>query len=750
MEIPKNYNPQEAEKEIYEKWSKSGFFNPDVCIEKKKTSPDAPHFSIILPPPNVTGVLHIGHAVGTTTEDILVRFYRMKRYRTLWVPGTDHAAIATQSKVESIIQKQEKKNRHDLGREEFLKRVNSFAQESHDTIVSQIKKMGASVDWGREAYTLDKKRNNAVVTAFKTLHDLGLIYRGIRIINWDPKGQTSVSDDEVKHEESEGTLYTFYYEKDFPIPIATTRPETKLGDTGVAVNPKDKRYKKYVGKTFRVNFAGEELKIKVVADKEVDPSFGTGAVGVTPAHSFVDWEIANRHDLEVKQVINEYAKISLPKSEFFGLKTTKARELILEKIKKNGLLLKEEKIKQNIARAERTGGLIEPLPKLQWFVAVNKDFTFPHSSLSFVKKGEKTTLKKLMKLAVKKKHVSILPQRFEKTYFHWIDNLRDWCISRQIWFGHRIPVYYPKDNSKKENISFFVGEKPLEGEWEQDPDTLDTWFSSALWTFSTLGWPEKKKNEKKYEEGNDLVNYHPTTVLETGYDILFFWVARMILMTTVLLGEVPFSYTYLHGIVRDKAGRKMSKSLGNVMDPIGIAEKYGTDALRMSLIIGASPGNDIKISEEKIKAQKHFANKIWNASRFILLSLPEKEKDLQKIIQKKIPLNKKDTTRAKKLSKHIKEVTNDIENFRLYLAGEKLYHYFWHTFADIMIEESKESIYQGKEEDRLSASQNLYLQLTEQLKLLHPFMPFLTEKIWSLIPKTAEKDLLLIEKWPET
>jgi valyl-tRNA synthetase len=727
MNIPKNYDPSTTEKEICSLWEKEDIFNPDTCIKRGKTSDDSPHFSIVLPPPNVTGVLHLGHALGITTEDILVRFHRMKGHRTLWLPGTDHAAIATQSKVEKIIQKEKNQSRHDLGREEFLKHVYSFAEESKNTIVGQVKKMGASVDWSREAYTLDEKRNTAVITAFKTLHDLGLIYQGIRIINWDPKGQTTVSDDEVVYEENEGTLYTFYYEKDFPIPIATTRPETKLGDTAVAVNPSDKRYKKYIGKVFEVDFLEEKLFIKIIGDKNVDPKFGTGAVGVTPAHSFTDWDISIRHNLKSKKIINEYAKIELENSPFSGMKVRDAREEIVQKLKEKNLLIKEEKISQNIAKAERTSGIIEPLPKRQWFVDVNKEFPFPHNTLPFIKKGELTTLKKLMQLSVREKQINIVPKRFEKTYFNWIDNLRDWCISRQIWFGHRIPVYY----NKKE---IYIGKNAPSSAWHQDEDTLDTWFSSALWTFSTLGWPEKTE---------DFKNYHPTTVLETAYDIIFFWVARMILMTTVLIGDVPFKNVYFHGLVRDEKGKKMSKSLGNSINPIDVAEKYGTDALRMSLIMGSSPGNDIKMSEEKIKAQKHFANKIWNASRFVLSVLPEDQEKLQNIVSGKISYSK-----DKSFSKHIKKVTKDIEEFRLYLAAEQIYHYFWHTFADVTIEEKKKIINEGKEEEKLSAIQALYFQLKEQLKLLHPFMPFITEKIWSMLPE-EEKTLLVIEKWPK-
>ncbi len=742
-EFPKQYNPKDVEDKIYKKWEESGFFNPDKCIEEKITSFSMPHFSMVLPPPNVTGILHIGHASRITTEDILTRFHRMKGYRTLWIPGTDHAAIATQSKVESIIYKEEKKNRHDIGREDLLERVNVFAKESRITIINQVKKIGASLDWSREAYTLDKERNNAVVTAFKNLYDLGLIYRGTRVINWDPKGQTTVSDDEVVHEEIDGELYTFYYDKNFPIPIATTRPETKLGDTAVAVNPKDKRYKKYVGKEYIVNFVGEKLTIKIVADDAIDPNFGTGAVGVTPAHSIIDSEIATRHKLESKQVINKYAKIELKDSQFDEMKTKDARNIILEYLGKENLLLKTEKVKQSISKAERTGGIIEPLPMLQWFVAVDKEFTFPHSSLSFVKEGEKTTLKKLMMGAVAQKEINIIPERFEKIYFHWINNLHDWCISRQIWFGHQVPAYYSDD----EKIT--IGEKPISGKWKQDPDTLDTWFSSALWTFSTMGWPNTKPTKNKLGPENDLLNYHPTTTLETAYDILFFWVARMILMTTTLFGDIPFKNVFIQGLVRDEKGRKMSKSLGNSIDPIKIADQYGTDALRMSLVVGASPGTDTRISIDKIKAQKHFANKIWNATRFVLSVLPDDKKELEAIINNKIPLLKEEEDYNKELEKHIIDITKDIENFRLYLAGEKIYHYFWHTFADKIIENSKTKINTGKNDDRLSSLQNVYNHLVLQLKIIHPFMPFITEEIWSIIPKNKDyHELLLVEKWP--
>ena len=441
-EIDSKYDPVTSEEEVYGLWEKSGLFAPEKCEEIGLAKKEKGFFSIVLPPPNVTGTLHMGHAAMLAIEDILVRFARMSGKKTLWVPGTDHAAIATQSKVESLIYKAEGKNRHDLGREEFLKRVDQFASESHDTIVHQIKKMGASVDWNREAFTLDEKRNTAVKTAFKKMYDAGLIYRDFKVVNWDPKGQTTVSDDEVVYEERDAKLYTFKYSKDFPISISTTRPETKLGDTAVAVHPEDERYKQYVGKTYEINFVGTPLTIKIIADHAVEKDFGTGALGVTPAHSQIDWDMAQAHNLELKPVINEYAKMSAGGPEIEGKKTTVAREIIVEMLRKEGLLEKEEDVKQNISVAERTGGIIEPLPKLQWFIDVNKKFVLPESKINGIASGSETSLKEIMRKAVEGNQIKIVPERFEKIYYNWIDNLRDWCISRQIWYGHRIPVWY--------------------------------------------------------------------------------------------------------------------------------------------------------------------------------------------------------------------------------------------------------------------------------------------------------------------
>ncbi|HZZ99752.1 MAG TPA: valine--tRNA ligase [Candidatus Paceibacterota bacterium] len=708
-ELPKAYDSTQFEKEIYKRWEASGFFNPDKLPGERKEN-----FSIVLPPPNVTGILHMGSALMLAIEDILVRYQRMRGKKTLWVPGTDSAAIATQAKVEKEIQKAEGKNRHELGREELLKRIYKFIEENQSTMLGQIRSMGASVDWSRYAFTLDPERYQAVTTAFVRMYEAGLIERDFRVVNWDPKGQTTISDDELVYEERPAKLYTFRYSKDFPISIATTRPETKVGDTGVAVHPDDKRYQQYIDQEFDLEFCGVPLHLKVVADKEVDPEFGTGAVGLTPAHSMTDSEIAQRHDLPSKQVINEYAKMSV-EGELKDKKTTEARELVVTQLKEQGLLEKEEDIKQNIATAERTGGIIEPLPKLQWFVRVNKEIP---------DRGK--TLKELMREPLEKGEINIIPDHYSKTYFHWIDNLRDWCISRQIWFGHRIPIWY-----KGEEIYCGTGAPQDEG-WEQDPDVLDTWFSSALWTFSTLGWPD---------ETQDLKTFHPTALIETGYDILFFWVARMILMSEFHLQQVPFKTIYLHGLVRDEKGQKISKSLGNNIDPVAMIEKYGADAVRMALIVGVAPGTDSKMSEQKIKGYRNFSNKLWNIARFVLISLPETDSYLT------AELTKEDAQLLSELKDIAADVTKDMEEYRFYMSAEKIYHYIWHTFADKIIEESKSKL-SGEDPAAKASAQRMLLEiLTTSLKLLHPFMPFITEVIYGKLPG-SKAELLMIESWP--
>lgn len=713
----KPYNSKETENNIYKLWEESGFFNPDVCIEKGIADKDAEHFSMVLPPPNVTGSLHTGHALMIVLQDIMVRIARMEGKKTLWIPGTDHAAIATQSKVEKILEKEGIK-RKELGREKFLEKVNEYAKNSHDTIVSQVKTMGASLDWSREAFTLDDKRSLAVRTAFKKMYDEELIYRGDRIVNWDPKGQTVISDDEIVNEERKAKLYTFKYGKNFPIAISTTRPETKVGDVAVAVHPEDTRYKEFVGKEYDEVFCGVPIHIKIIADEKVEKDFGTGALGVTPAHSQTDWEIAQKHKLPLIQVINEYAKITTEDERLNGKKTTEAREIIVNWLKEENLLEKEEEIDQNVPTAERTGAVIEPLPKKQWFIDVNKK----------IPSRENKSLKELMLEPVKNGEIKILPDRFEKVYFNWIENLRDWCISRQIWYGHRIPVWY------KDNEIYCDTEAPKGDDWVQDEDTLDTWFSSGLWTFSTLGWPENTQ---------DLKNYHPTSVLETGHDIIFFWNARMILMSQYLLGEIPFKNIYFHGMVRTADGKKMSKSLGEkAVDPLDIIEKYGNDALRMAMIVGNTPGNDLKLNENDIRGYAKFANKIWNASRFVL----EQTEDLDKNKINEISFDEEDRKKQEEFESFMKEINKELKEFRYSLVAEKLYHYFWHTFADIIIERSKTKI---KENNSSSAKRLIYTHLTTLLKLLHPFIPFVTEEIWQNIEKSEKaKSILMVEKWP--
>lgn len=730
-EIPeiflKPYDPAEHETKLYTLWEESGFFNPEVCVEKGITKDDAPVFSMVLPPPNVTGTLHMGSALMVAIEDVFVRHARLQGKKTLWIPGTDSAAIATQSKVEKDIQKAEGKSRHDLGREELLKRIDTFVDESKTTILSQMRAIGASLDWSRYAYTMDDKRQHAVMEAFIRMYQAGLIYRGNRIVNWDPKGQTTISDDEIVYEERKAKLYTFKYSKDFPIAISTTRLETKVGDVAVAVHPEDERYKEFVGKEYDVVFCDVPLHIKIIADEAVEKDFGTGALGVTPAHSQIDWEIADRHNLARPQVINEYAKMTAP-GRLAGLKVAEARTVVATWLEESGLLEKEEEINQNISTAERTGGIIEPLPKLQWWVDVEKPFTVENSHLTGIKSGNEVSLKQLMLQVAETGDIEFVSERFDKIYRHWAKNLRPWCISRQIWFGHRIPVWYHQKEEMRVQI-----ESPGDG-WIQDQDVLDTWFSSGLWTFTTLGWPEKT---------SDLSKYHPTSMIETGYDILPFWVARMILMSGFFLGQVPFKTIYFHGLVRDGQGRKISKSLGNNIDPVDMGNKYGMDAVRLSLIMGTAPGTDSRISEEKIRGYKHFANKLWNISRFIL----ENTTDLNQ----ESTLTPNDEILLNKFKDIITEVNGDIENYQLHLAGEKIYHYVWDVFAAEILEDSKNVLREENGLNVASRKKLLGLIFIDSLKVLHPFMPFVTEAVWQNIPKTlkmGEPELLMVAKWP--
>ena len=728
LKIEGPYDPKKVEDKIYKLWEDSGFFNPDNLPGKRKKP-----FTIMMPPPNATGTLHIGHAFEDSIQDILIRYHRMKGEKTLWLPGTDHAAIATNTKVEKILMKEENKNRHEIGKEAFIKKVEEFVSASQGVIQKQIRKLGASPDWSREAFTFDTKRSLAVKKAFEMLYETGLIYIGERIVNWDPKGQTTVSDDEVVHKPEKGQLYTFKYSKDFPIAIATTRPETKVGDVAVDVHPDDKRYAQYIGKTYAVEFAGVSLNIKIITDESIDPAYGTGALGVTPAHSIIDYEIAQKNNLPSIQVINEYAKMTPVAGTLVeGKKTKEAREIIVQWLTENGLLEKTEMIDMNISAAERSGGIIEPLPKRhQWFIAVNKEFTLKKSKIKGIKNGATVTLKKLMKHVVESGQISIMPENREKIYYHWIENLRDWNISRQLWYGHKIPAYYKyvDPNNTYGEIDVHVGDNPPANNWKEFDDTLDTWFSSALWTFSTLGWPE---------ENSDLKMFHPTQVMAPGYEILFFWVARMILMSTFLLGEVPFETVYLHGMVRDAKGNKFSKSLDNGVDPLEVIEQYGADALRMALVVGVGPGNDSKFDIMRVKGYKNFANKIWNASKFVLMNLENYDASAKP----KLSIAQKAT--LKDLKKLQKEITKLMDEFKFYYAAEKIYHYFWHEFCDKIIEESKATTGEV-------GTQYMLLQILKaNLKMLHPFMPFITEEIYQQLPIKNKKQLLMVEEWNTT
>ncbi len=724
------YEPSGHEDKLYAMWEKSGFFNPDVCIEKGITKADAETFSIVLPPPNVTGTLHMGHGAMLAIEDILVRYNRMCGKRTLWIPGTDSAALATQSKVEGILYKEEKKRRDDIGREELLKRIGAFAEESKDTIIGQTKKMGASMDWSRYAFTLDDTRYNAVMEAFIRMYEAGLIYRGGRIVNWDPNMQTTVSDDEIEYEEKNSPFYYFKYG---PFTIGTVRPETKFGDKYVVMHPDDARYTEYQhGQHIEVEWINGPITATIIKDEAVDPEVGTGVMTITPWHSAVDFEIAQRHKLDWEQIIDERGVLLPIAGEFAGQHIKKARAAIVEKMTEKGLVEKvDETYTHNVATNSRGGGMIEPQIKEQWFVDVHKEFSMGPSEIPGINEGDTVTLKTLLKKAVENGGVSIFPDRFNKTYYHWIDNLRDWCISRQIWYGHRIPAWFKDGEIVVQKIS------PGEG-WVQDPDTLDTWFSSGLWTFSTLGWPE---------ETADMKTYHPTTVLETGYDILFFWVARMVLMSSFLLGQVPFKNVYLHGLVRDDKNRKMSKSLGNTINPLDMIQKYGADATRLSLIIGAAPGNDMPLSEDKIRGYKKFANKIWNISRFVLTNTSgidvTTEPPLSSFSERELAIRKE-------FHAVVAEVSNDIERFNLYIAAEKAYHYLWHTFADVIIEESKDILNSSDQEARQVRGWLLCHLLVENLKMMHPFMPFVTETIWQELPKEMkDQELLIVASWPK-
>jgi len=725
QELPKAYDASAVEDSIYAAWESSGMFNPDQLPDRNQQGEP---FCIMMPPPNRTGTLHMGHAQRMTIQDLMIRFERMRGKKALWIPGTDHAAIATQVKVEQLLIKEGYKDpRKELGREAFLKRVVEFADQSRDIIVKQARKMGSSCDWSRERYTLDAERNLAVNTLFGMMYEDGLIERGYRVVNWDPQFKTTLSDDEVETKEVTARLLTFKYAKDFPIAISSTRAETKFGDTAVAVHPDDERYQSFIGQTFEPEFCGKKLSIRVIADASVDPTFGTGALGVTPAHSMIDAEIAERHQLPTIQVIDQEGKMMADCGpEYVGKTTIEARAIIEQKLDASGLLIKIEEVAQALPIAQRGGATVEQLPSRQWFVRVNKKFALRQPTLGKWNAGEEVTLKELMLYAVESGQITILPDRFEKVYFHWINHLRDWCISRQIWFGHQIPVWYRKvaasEGAQEEEVKYSV-DAPGE-DWERDPDTLDTWFSSGAWTFSALGWP-------KGEEWNMHRAYHPTAVLETGRDILFFWVARMVLMSTYAIGEVPFKTVYLSGLINDEQGRKMSKSLGNILDPLELIPKYGTDAVRLSIIIGTAPGQDSRLSEQKIEGYRNFTNKLWNISRFILMQLQD---DRQKTSATKTLADDWILSRLADVSA---SVTSKIEQFHFSAAGEELRDFTWNDLADWYLEIAK---VEGGKADILKTVQNA------MLRLWHPYMPFVTEHVWKLMGAEGH---LMVASWPE-
>ncbi len=707
-ELPKAYEAKNYEDQIYHNWEESGCFRAEVG---RGSNP----YVISMPPPNATGTLHLGHAMMLAVEDTLIRFHRMLGEDALWVPGTDHASIATQNKVERIIA-EEGTDRHQMGREKFLERVDEFVKGSQNTIRNQTRKMGSSCDWSRERYTLDEGLTHAVQTQFVKMYEDGLIYRGYRIVNWCPRCGSTLADDEV---ENVDTNAKFYYIKYGPFVVATSRPETKLADTAVAVNPNDERYKRYIGQEMDVDLAGHKIHIKVIADEEVDMELGTGALGVTPAHSMVDYEMAQKNNLEVIKLIDEEGKITEAGGRYAGMTVLKCREAFVKDLQEAGQMEKIEDYVQPLSVCYRCKSNVEPLPSEQWFIDVNKKI--PASSEPIVDLGGEIevagkSLKELMLEVIQKKQIAIMPERFEKTYFHWIENLRDWCISRQIWFGHRIPVWY-----REEEI--YVGTDVPEGDgWKQDEDTLDTWFSSGLWTFSTLGWPNKTE---------DLQYFHPTSCMETGYDILFFWVARMILMTTYATRQIPFKTVYLHGLVRTMDGKKMSKSHPETcIDPLEMIEKYGADAVRLSLIIGTSVGNDTKLNEEKIQSFRNFVNKIWNTARFALMNVENLQADQNLEIK-----NLADSWIMAKLQEVVRQVTDDLQEYRLSAAGEKVYDFLWHDFADWYLEMSK-----------VEKNEGVILHvLKTALKLLHPFVPFVTEALWAELGE----EKMILANWPE-
>ncbi len=710
-ELAKVYDPKQVEDRTYEFWQSKNYFHAEVDQSRKP-------YTIVMPPPNITGQLHMGHALDNTMQDILIRWRRMQGYNALWMPGTDHASIATEAKVVENMRKEEGLTKEQVGREGFLKRTWAWKEQYGGRIVSQLKKMGSTCDWERERFTMDEGCSRAVNEVFVRLYEKGLIYKGERIINWCPHCRTSISDAEVEYEEKDGAFWHIKYpivgsETGEYLEVATTRPETLLGDTGVAVNPNDERYQKYIGKKVILPLCDRE--IPVVGDEYCEMDFGTGVVKITPAHDPNDFEVGQRHSLPIINVFNEDATINENGGKYQGMDRYACRKALVADLEAEGYLLKVEPYKHNVGSCYRCHTVIEPRVSLQWFVKMEP-------------------LAKPAIQAVRDGRTKFIPERFEKIYFNWMENVRDWCISRQLWWGHRIPAYYCTDCGE-----MIVSKEPVTtcpkcgGKMEQDPDTLDTWFSSALWPFSTLGWPD---------DTPELRHFYPTDTLVTGYDIIFFWVSRMIFSGLEQMGEVPYHTVLIHGLVRDEQGRKMSKSLGNGIDPLQVIDEYGADALRLTLATGNSPGNDMRYSDAKVRSSRNFANKLWNASRFILMNLEETDTEVS------LPdaLAIEDKWLLTQYNQLVKESTENLEKFELGIAVQKIYDFIWDVLCDWYIELTKSRLQAGGNTAK-AARQILIYVMSNTLKLLHPFMPFITEEIWQALPHDGES--IMISKWPE-
>ena len=708
-ELPKIYDPKGTESAIYKKWEENGYFNADVDKSKKP-------FTIVMPPPNVTGQLHMGHALDVTLQDTLTRMKRMQGYNALWLPGTDHAGIATQIKVEEALRKEEGITRYDLGREEFLKRVWAWKEQFGSRILNQLRQMGASCDWRRLRFTMDEGCSEAVKEVFVNLYNKGLIYRGSRIINWCPSCATALSDAEVEYEEQDGHLWYIKYaieDSDEYLTIATTRPETMMGDTGIAVNPDDERYTHLIGKNAILPLMNRPIPI--FADEYVEKDFGTGCVKVTPCHDPNDFEMGQRHNLEQILIFDNDAKVNANGGKYEGLDRFEARKAVLKDLEEQGLLIKTEKYSHNVGTCYRCHTTVEPITSAQWFVKMD---ALAGPAIDCVKNHD----------------TEFVPDRFSKTYMNWMENVHDWCISRQLWWGHRIPAYYCDDCGHMEVSKTDVHVCPKCGSKNvrQDEDVLDTWFSSALWPFSTLGWPKKTE---------ELDYFYPTSVLVTGYDIIFFWVARMIFSALEHTGKKPFDKVFIHGLVRDSQGRKMSKSLGNGIDPLEIIDKYGADALRFTLLTGISPGNDSRFYMEKAEANRNFANKIWNASRFVQMNLTTDKTTLPE------KLTVADKWILSKLNDLAKEINENGDRYELGIAAEKLYSFIWDNFCDWYIELSKTRLAdKDNKEDNENAQRVIAYVLARTMELLHPFMPFITESIWQVLPH--EGDSIMKAEYP--